>query len=203
MNTPICKKCNVNEAPYSDTLKGYTFCEDCISKLNVCKQSTTISFGIPKRYAEAKLTDFPDNVVKSINIKSEGFCKGLILYGDSEKGKTYLLSAIANQLDGVVFYPMVEFVHELYRSFENKNTIEFIDNIANCKYLFLDDLNINKETEVIYEKMYYIINHRYTENLPIFISFNGNIDDLKMDDRLKWRLFKLAVPIRMTKNFKE
>lgn len=199
MKNVICKRCNKNPAEYSGQLQGWIFCKDCRTVKTRVERN---NYGIPEKYKNAKLEDFPEQLITLLAEKSNNFETGLVVYGDTYKGKTYLLSAIANNLNNVMFFCFVEFIHQLWESVENKTSQEFIKDVANCDYLFLDDLFVNKMNDFVYEKTYYIINHRVLNGLPTFYSYNGKLEDKMIDDRLRWRILEGSVLFELKKNYK-
>ncbi len=120
--------------------------------------------------------------------REEAVCevKGLYLQGDPGVGKTFLCSAIANELlkrkIPVLYLPFVDFLYQLRGSFgdRSKKVEEFVDAARNVTVLILDDLGSESRTEFSQEILFSILNYR-TNNLdkPTIISSNYTIDELK------------------------
>ena len=152
-------------------------------------------FDIPKDIKNARMKDiitkdknrFP--VIKWIkefieNIDTSKECKGLYLNGNFGCGKTYLLSAMLNELAkkgkkvAIIYYP--EFLRSLKSSFgDNEEYQEKFDTIKKAELLLLDDIGAETVTEWSRDEVLgTILQYRMEEKLPTFFTSNLTIDEL-------------------------
>lgn len=111
--------------------------------------------------------------------------KGLYLDGNFGCGKTYLLSAMFNELAkrgkkvAIIYYP--EFLRSLKESFSKDS--EFKDKfnyIKTVEYLLLDDIGADSVTEWSRDEILgTILQYRMEEKLPTFFTSNLTIDELE------------------------
>jgi DNA replication protein DnaC len=147
------------------------------------------------REAFLKLKDYLDNVVDRVE-------NGDSLYIYSENtgnGKTTWSSKIMNQyirkvvaksdLEHEVLYLNVSLFVEAMR---NQYT-EYSEDIArlredamNCKLLILDDIGAERPSEYVCERLYDLINHRYTNMLSTI--YTSNLTPFELGDRLGSRI---------------
>lgn len=119
------------------------------------------------------LTNFLENY---LNGKKD---KGLYLYGSFGAGKTYLISAMFNELaknnikSAIVFWP--EYISHLKTLFGKDDYIETLNKIKKAPLLLIDD--IGAETTTPWERdevLCPILQYRMNEQLPTF--FTSNLD---------------------------
>lgn len=147
------------------------------------------------REAFLKLKDYLDNVVDRVE-------NGDSLYIYSENtgnGKTTWSSKIMNQyirkvvaksdLEHEVLYLNVSLFVEAMR---NQYT-EYSEDIArlreeamHCKLLILDDIGAERPSEYVCERLYDLINHRYTNMLATI--YTSNLTPFELGDRLGSRI---------------
>lgn len=127
-----------------------------------------------KRYKVINwLLDFVDNY--------EVGNKGLYLHGNFGCGKTYLVSAIFNELakqgykTSIVFYP--EFVRQaFYNDFKDK-----FDIIKKVDFLLIDDIGAENLTAYNRDEILCpLLQYRMDNRLTTFITSNLNIEELKI-----------------------
>ena len=110
--------------------------------------------------------------------------KGLYLHGSFGSGKTYLISALLNELSKnnanvvIVYYP--ELLRSLKEAFENNSFSDRVNEIKRADLLLLDD--IGAETVTAWNRdeiLGTILQYRMDNKLPTFFTSNLNIKELE------------------------
>lgn len=107
--------------------------------------------------------------------------KGLLLYGDVGTGKTFAAACVANALidKGVPCY-MTNFnrvSNALMSTFDGKQV--YLDDLNKFDLLVLDDLGAERKTEYMQEVVYSVIDARYRAGLPLIVTTNLSLQELK------------------------
>lgn len=109
--------------------------------------------------------------------------KGMYLHGSFGSGKTYIVSAILNELakdnvkSAIVFWP--EFLRELKSSFGTTFQEKF-NLVKKAPILFIDDIGAESVTAWSRDEVLGpILQYRMQDNLPTFITSNLSIKDLE------------------------
>lgn len=143
-------------------------------------------------------TKYCENFKKA---KEEGL--GLLLYGNPGNGKTYLSNSIANNLllryvtvISVSINALLQRIQKTYNSYGKEGEDQIIMSLSNADLLIIDDLGTEQNTEWSKTKIYNIIDSRYRNGLPVIVSTNKSIDDLKeiYEERTVDRLFEMCTP---------
>ncbi len=162
-------------------------------KENSIKNTTTF-FETPKILQNASLSEIiiekerneilkyiKDFLKKKINGEE---VKGLYLSGSFGSGKSYILSALLNELSNKGFtcvnvhYPRL--LQRLKSSFNEFNYDEVLDEIMTSDILLLDDIGAeNNSAWARDEVLGTILQYRMEENLPTFFTSNLNIEELE------------------------
>ncbi len=114
--------------------------------------------------------------------------KGLYLHGSFGSGKTYLVSALFNELSKkdynaiLVYFP--ELLSKLKSSFENSEDNSFkeiLDSVKTCDLLLIDDIGAETVTSWSRDEILgTILQYRMENSLSTFFTSNLNIDELEI-----------------------
>ena len=153
--------------------------------------------------ANEKLSQAMQNYVENFDkYRAEG--KGLLLYGDTGRGKTFAACCIANALiDKGVPVLVTQFArirNELWGMKEGRQ--EYLDNLNKFPLLVIDDLAAESKTEYMGELIYNVIDNRERANLPIIITTNLTKEELEKPadmtyKRIFSRLFGNCIPVKV------
>ena len=112
--------------------------------------------------------------------------RGLLLYGRSGNGKTYLSFAIANALyrqgKAVMAISISKLLAIIKDSFDKHGELgetDVLNTVRDAALLVLDDLGVEYKTAWAYEKLYAIIDTRYRAAKPTIITTNFSLDALR------------------------
>ena len=129
-----------------------------------------------------KLKEFYDDYLDHKKVK------GIYLHGNFGCGKSYLISALFNELAKkniksiVIYFP--ELLRSLKASFNNEEDKdefeERFNEIKEAPLLLIDDIGAEKVTEWSRDEILgSILQYRMNQNLPTFFTSNLSIDDLE------------------------
>ena len=198
--------------------------QDKYLKENEYKKNLEL-FDMPKEIKEASLTnvytgdksripiiryfkEFRDKYQKKENPK------GLYLTGSFGSGKTYLISALLNEMAkkkvrcALVYYP--EFLRSLKSSFQTDYSEKF-DYIKNAEALLLDDIGAENQSNWSRDEVLGpILQYRMQNHLPTFFTSNLTLEELEQSlsmtstgvDKVKARriierIKQLAIPMEL------
>ena len=107
---------------------------------------------------------------------------GLLLWGYVGTGKSYIAGCIANALlDKGVPVMMTNFARLLNKLTDmysgDRNT--YIDSFNSFPLLIIDDLGVERNSEFAREQVFNIIDSRYRSQLPMIVTTNLTVDELK------------------------
>ena len=118
-----------------------------------------------------------------VDYKKDTNQKGLFLYGNFGCGKTYLISALFNELakdnvkSAIVFWP--EFLRSLKSSFSTDFNEKY-DYIKRVPLLLIDDIGAESTTAWGRDEIFCpLIQYRMQEHLPTFFTSNLDIESLE------------------------
>ncbi len=163
-----------------------------ISNLDSFKEMTFASFdtsGHDKQKGVNKTLEIAFNTASNYARHLNGW---LLLMGSYGCGKTHLAAAIANEVVSMgvetLFLTVPDLLDWLRYSFGSEETSyeSRFEEIKNIRFLVLDDMGTQNTTAWACEKLYQIINHRYTHKLPTVITTNIALNE--MDERVSSRL---------------
>lgn len=150
-----------------------------------------------------KLSDAMQNYVNNFTeFRKDG--KGLLLSGVVGTGKTYLAACIANALIEkgyrVKMTKFTDLVNTIQGMFEGKQ--RFINSLNDYQLLIIDDLGAERSSEYMQEMVFNIIDSRYRSGLPLIITTNLTLEEIKKPqdighsriyDRILERCFPIVV----------
>lgn len=179
------KKCQCFKQKLINEAYSMSNMEEIIRKQNF----DTFSFDYySKEPSENGISPY-DNMVKIYN-NCKNFCsnfdnesKGLVFYGSTGLGKTFLSSAIAKSImdigKTVVYVRATKLfsINEDYKFGRNTDR-SVIDNIYNCDLLIIDDLGTEPFNKNNLSFLFDIVNERTAENKKIIINTNLQISEI-------------------------
>ncbi len=120
----------------------------------------------------------------------------LVMRGGFGCGKTHLAAAIANWRvtngEPALFVVVPDLLDYLRGSFSPNSTVSFdqrFEMFLEASLLVLDDLGAQSATPWAKEKLFQILNHRYSRHLPTVITTNCELEEI--DARLRSRLLDM------------
>lgn len=175
----------------------------------VCFQSNTDSVRMAQwtfdtdNGANPQMTEAAKKYVENFKeMRKSG--KGLLLFGEVGRGKTFIAACIANALiDGEYPCYMTNFAtlrNTLMGMYEGKQ--EYIDNLNNYDLLLIDDLAAEADTQYMSEVVYNVIDSRYRSGLPLIVTTNLTAKELKNPAdigkaRIYSRLMEMCLPVEV------
>lgn len=129
---------------------------------------------------------------------------GLLFTGKVGSGKTYLACSIANALikQGrlVLFVEVSDLLDRIRstydpgRSPDDLSEFQLLDTARQVPLLILDDLGAHNYTEWTKNKIYSIINYRLNQRLPVIVTTNIKLDEIKeyLGERTTSRLLEMC-----------
>lgn len=124
------------------------------------------------------LTDFIDKY------KEDKHQKGLYLYGNFGSGKTYLISAMFNELakegikSAIIFWP--DYLRELKASFNTNEFSSKFNSIKKVPLLLIDDIGAENTTAWSRDEILCsLLQYRMDEKLPTFFTSNLTLEALE------------------------
>ena len=157
-------------------------------------KNKTIFFDTPKVLENASLSELIDekertNIKKYIKdflkkkIQGENV-KGMYLSGSFGSGKSYILSALLNELSNkgfktiIVHYPSL--LNRLKSSFNEYNFDEVLGEITSCDILLIDDIGAENNSPWARDEILgTILQYRMDNELTTFFTSNFTIDELE------------------------
>lgn len=151
-----------------------------------------------------KMEEVMQNYVKNFTtFKAEG--KGLLLWGTVGTGKTYMAACVANALldEGykVLMTNFASLTNTIQSMYEGKQ--KFINSLNHYSLLIIDDLGAERKSEFMQEMVFNIIDARYRSGLPMIITTNLSIEEIKKpkdisNSRIYDRILERCHPLQIS-----
>lgn len=162
--------------------------------------------GIPDRFRFKFLPDFKEQydngqsnpkarVLKDVfrgtidKIRKKESTKGLYLWGEPGRGKTYFAYILLNELifqfvKPGKFISLSKSFQELRHTFDESSethgqAVPMMEILSNVPYLVIDDFGVQRNTEWEMEILYNLIDARYANRRLTFVTTNQKVDELK------------------------
>lgn len=134
------------------------------------------------------------------------FCakgRGLILYGTTGNGKTFMGCCVANKLIDNGFSVLVKNFNTISNElFATAYKDEYMDRLNRVSLLMVDDLDIERESAYMNEVVYSVIDGRYRAKKPVIVTTNLSSKQMKEavgdKKRVYSRLVEMCIPIHVT-----
>lgn len=130
--------------------------------------------------------------------------KGLLLYGEVGTGKTYAACEVANALidkgHSVLVTNFARLTNLIQAKFEGRQ--EYIDSLSNFALIVIDDLGAERNSEFMKEMIFNIVDARYRAGLPMIVTTNLTIEEIKKpgdtaSSRIYDRVIERCFPIEV------
>lgn len=130
---------------------------------------------------------------------------GLLLWGNVGTGKSFFAGCIANALlDQGVPVLMTNFsriLNALIGMFSDDRN-KYIDSLNHYSLLIIDDLGMERGTEYALEQVFNVIDARLRSNLPLIVTTNLTLDELKhpadlAHERIYSRVLERCIPLKI------
>jgi DNA replication protein DnaC len=196
-----CPVCNEKEEREKKSIQVEIFKKEIAEKINIYLRKR----GVPKRFLNASISDFPEPWQKLRESR-----EGIFLTGNRGVGKTHLAVALMRDMvlaalpvnhSGTckvdmpkmpLFLSVPELLLEIRDTFNGSEISEkaIIDKYSWTDVLILDDLGVEKTSPWVLQTLYTIIDRRYREELRTIITSNLAIEEIpeKLDDRIASRI---------------
>lgn len=129
--------------------------------------------------------------------------QGLLLWGGVGTGKTFSAACIANALlDRGIPVVMTSFAKLLGKDKGFGIDEEFIAELNRASLLIIDDLGAERSTDFALEKVYSIIDSRYSTGLPMILTTNLDLQEMQRCTDIRYirvyeRILEVCYPVRL------
>jgi len=131
--------------------------------------------------------------------------QGLVLWGDVGTGKSFAAACIANSLLNrgvpVIMTSFVKLLEVIQSSYDQES--DLLNRFGYAKLVIFDDLGAERGTDYALEKVYNIIDSRYRKKLPMILTTNLTLDEMKKERDIRYsriydRIFEVCYPMQFT-----
>lgn len=164
--------------------------------------------GIPQKFLE-RTFDGVDKTIVSQIAKAIWTDSWLYLYWPTWTWKTHAICCAAKmcikELIPVMLVNFGEAMEKVRETFSDDCKDKwYFNRLKNIDVLILDDLGTEKHTEWIEQQLFTLVNYRYERDLPIYITSNFSLWELKYNPRIISRLYENSLQINFSgqKNFR-
>lgn len=130
---------------------------------------------------------------------------GILFYGTVGTGKSFFACAIANELaKQMVPTVMTNFPRLLNLLQSSKDRQQLLDSLQSYKLLVIDDLGVERDSSYAAEQVYSVIDARAHAKLPLIVTTNLTMEDLKQPGTMQYSriydrvLEQCPITLRMT-----
>lgn len=145
---------------------------------------------------KAYVEDFP-------KMKAEG--KGICLYGEVGRGKSFLAACVGNALIDSGYPVLFTSFLDIEAQFmaDPKERTAFIERLNEFPLIIVDDLGAERDTPYMQDIVYTVIDSRAKSGLPIFVTTNLTAPELKSprtmkESRIYSRLYEMCFFIEVS-----
>ena len=130
---------------------------------------------------------------------------GLLLWGNVGTGKSFFAGCIANALLNrgvpVLMTNFSRILNALTGMFSDDRN-KYIDSLNHYSLLIIDDLGMERGTEYALEQVFNVIDARLRSNLPLIVTTNLTLDELKhpadlAHERIYSRVLERCIPLKI------
>jgi DNA replication protein DnaC len=204
----IKQTCKCITDKYHENKKREEEYEKKIRFEKLCKQSCLGEKFKNAKFDTIKITEHNKQIIESLKLFclnfNENKNKSFLIFSHPGTGKTLITSAVVNMLvkqnKSVIFKNIIDILDQIKSSYGNYNDgideIKLIHGLCKTELLVLDDLGSENITNWSQEKIFKIIDKRYTDSRSTIFTTNLSLNEIKAtyEDRIFSRL------IEMTKN---
>lgn len=142
---------------------------------------------LPSRFSRFTFETFdpshsPDAAGALEAARGYDFADGLCFVGSTGTGKTHLACAVlARAVErGIpaLFVTVPSLLERIRQAYRDDADSDLLGRAQNAAFLVLDDLGAEKPTEWVQEKLFALVNHRYSMELPTVVTTNLMPDEL-------------------------
>ena len=130
---------------------------------------------------------------------------GLLFWGDVGTGKSFAAACIANALIEmgvpVLMTNFSKMLNQMGGMYSDER-FRYISSLSRFSLLIIDDLGIERSTDYAKEQVYSIVDERYKSGLPVIVTTNLTITDLRCPQqlgaaRIYSRILEMCTPVHV------